>query len=128
MIDTHVTLHHGLESRVKELIADIHYKPDYRLYVGVSNEGKIYLQVQCWRPDSITGEYDWGKGGKLHLSIHMTDQEIVQNAFGLYKAYEEHECREFFTYRGKRIYGPHISLEALLEVADRTTYRVCSDL
>lgn len=81
------------------------------------------MQVQCYRMDTVTSEMGVGKGGKCYLSPHMTDQEIVQNAFGLFKAYEEHECREFFTYKGKRIYGPHISLEALLEVADRTAYR-----
>lgn len=120
-VESTVSLEFG--RRVIDLISEIAYKDDYFLRVGVSPEGRLFMQVQCHRKDVVTGEMGWGKGGKCYLSEFMTDQEIVQNAFGLFKAYEEHECREFFTFRGKRIYGPHISLDALLEIADRTTYR-----
>lgn len=112
-------------NRVERIVADISYKNDYRLFVDVDtvSRKRVYMQVTCFRKDTVTGQWGYGKGGKFYLSPHMTDQEIVQNAFGLFKAYEEHECREFFMYKGKRIYGPHISLDALLEIADRTTYR-----
>lgn len=112
-------------NRVVRLVDDISYKDDYSLFVSLDEvfRQRVYMQVFCFRKDTVTGEWGWGKGGKFYLSPHMTDQEIVQNAFGLFKAYEEHECREFFKYKDKRIYGPHISLEALLEVADKTTYR-----
>lgn len=112
-------------NRVERIVADISYKDDYKLAVELDtvSRKRVYVQVVCFRKDTVTGQWGYGKGGKLYLSPHMTDQEIVQNAFGLFKAYEEHECREFFMYKGKRIYGPHISLEALLEIADRTTYR-----
>lgn len=113
----------GVRGRAARLLSEVEYKPDYEIVLGISPEGRDYMQVHCWRIDSVTGLPGWGKGGKFYLSEHMTDQEIVQNAFGLFKSYEEHECREFFHFRGKRIYGPHISLDALLEVADRTTYR-----
>lgn len=111
--------------RVRGIADDISYKKGYRLAVEFdqTHGTRVYLQAQCYRPDTLTGIMGWGRGGKMYLSPHMTDSEIVQGAFGLFKAYEEHECREFFMYQGKRVYGPHISVEALLEVADRTTYR-----
>jgi hypothetical protein len=115
-------------NRVLDLVTDITYKDGYFITVRLSPEGRLYMQVICQRKDAVTGEMGVGKGGKCYLSQFMTDQEIVQNAFGLFKAYEEHECREFFKFRGRRIYGPHISLEALIEVADRTTYRVPSNV
>jgi hypothetical protein len=111
-----------MRDRVVALRKDISYKDGYNLKVGLAYQ-RVYLQVTCWRKDTLTGEMGWGFGGKGYLSPHMTDQEIVQLAFGLFKGYEEHECREFFMYKGKRIYGPHIALDALLEIADRTTYR-----
>jgi len=112
-------------NRVVDIIENISYKQDYDILVDIDpvSGQRVFIQVKCYRKDTVTGEWGYGKGGKLYLSPYMSDQEIVQNTFGLYKSYEEHECREFFMYKGKRIYGPHISLEALLEVADRTTYR-----
>lgn len=64
-----------------------------------------------------------GRGGKAYLSEHMTVSELTRTAFGLFRAYEEHECREFFKWRGKAIYGPHIEVLSLWEVADRLDYR-----
>lgn len=115
----------GFYLRVRGLADDISYKKGYRLAVEVDKTygTRVYLQVQYYREDCITGRMGWGSGGKMYLSPYMTDSEIVQGAFGLFKNYEEHECREFFAFKGKRVYGPHISVEALMEVADRTTYR-----
>lgn len=33
MLDTHVTIHHGLEARVNELVDQISYKPGYELLI-----------------------------------------------------------------------------------------------
>lgn len=57
-------------------------------------------------------------GRKWWLSPHMTASEVVRTAFMACLAYEEHELREFFTWRGARVFGPHLDVEALVEVAD----------
>lgn len=85
--------------------------------------GRYYFQIGCWRKDVITGEMGMGYGGKAYLSEHMTDSELVQIIFGLYKGYWEHEARETFQWRGRRIFGPHIASEALWEVAPRVDVR-----
>lgn len=85
--------------------------------------GRIYLQIQCERIDTITKVLGKGRGGKAYLSPHMTDSEIIQTAFGLYKAYWEHEARETFIWRERRPFGPHIATEALWEVARRVDVR-----
>lgn len=85
--------------------------------------GRFYFQISCERPDAITGVMGTGRSGKAFLSQHMTSSELVQVAFGLYKGYWEHEAREMFKWRGRRVFGPHISTEALWEVARRVDVR-----
>jgi hypothetical protein len=112
--------------RVDLLVHKITYKEGYRLVLDIDKEdpeGRLYLQVQCWRPDVNTGEHAWGKGGKAYLSEFMIDGEIVRRAFGLFMAYEEHECREFFKWGGRSVFGPHISIEALWDAAEHLEYR-----
>jgi hypothetical protein len=64
-----------------------------------------------------------GHGGKAYLSPRMSKSELTRLIFGLFKAYEEHECREFFKWRGRAIFGPHVDSDALWEVAERFDYR-----
>lgn len=112
---------------VQEILDLIDYRPkDYRWRVEVDNEdpdGRVFLQLQHYRPDTFTGEMRWGGGGKSYLSPFMTTSEIVRRALGAAIAYEEHEVREEFKYRGVRIFGPHIDVEALVEVAERLDVR-----
>jgi hypothetical protein len=114
------------EANVKGLVSTISYKPGYTLLCKQDQkdpQGRLYLQVQCLRPDAITGVPGVGRGGKIYLSEHMTQGEIIRKAFGLFMAYEEHECREFFKWDGRAVFGPHIDVQALWEVADRMETR-----
>lgn len=86
-------------------------------------EGRYYFQIRCWRKDVITGEMGYGYGGKAYLSPIATDSELVQTIFGLYKGYWEHEARETFQWRGRRVFGPHISTEALWKAAPHVDVR-----
>jgi len=117
----------AFQQRVVGIVAQINYKPNFELLVNrdvsLLGEGRVYLQVQCWRPDTFTGEMDYGRGGKIYLSPHMVDSEIVRKAFQALLGYEEHEAREFFMYKGKRVFGPHIDVDALVEIADRLETR-----
>lgn len=111
---------------VRKITDEIGYKPGYRLLVEVDKadeKGRIYLQVECDRADTFTGEIGVGRGGKFYLSPYMTESEVVQGAFGLFKGYEEHETREAFTWCGRRVFGPHIDVRALWEVADTLSVR-----
>jgi hypothetical protein len=110
--------------RLLRIHADIDLGMECVLYVGYDEQSsRYYFQIQCWRKDVITGEMGWGHGGKAYLSEHMTDSELVQTAFGLYKGYWEHEARENFEWRGRRVFGPHISTEALWEAAPHVDVR-----
>ena len=86
-------------------------------------DGRYYFQIECLRRDTFTGEMGLGYGGKAYLSEHATDSELIQTAFGLYKSFWEHESRETFKWRGRRVFGPHISTDALWDVAEKTDAR-----
>lgn len=101
---------------------ELGYDCELMLKTDLSGD-RNYLQVRCWRRDTVTGEYSYGYGGKAYLSPHMVRSEVVQTAFGLYKGYLEHEARESFKYGGRRVYGPHIDVQALWEICRRVDVR-----
>jgi hypothetical protein len=102
------------------------YKPGHRLLLkpdSPENGSRWYFQVEADTVDAITGEPHTGRGGKAYLSPHACRSELVQTAFGLFKAYEEHEAREFFRFEGAQVFGPHFDVLALVEIAHRTEVR-----
>ena len=117
------TTNTDLIDRLEQITREIQLAENFTIRIGVSEYGQPFLQIQCWRKDVITGEMGYGFGGKAHISEHATDSEIVQTVFGLYKGYYEHEARELFQWRGRRVFGPHIATEALWDVARRVDVR-----
>lgn len=106
-----------------ELLLDqITYKPGTHVALGLTVAGP-YLQVEVERTDIMTGRTGVGRGGRYTVAPDATTSEVVQAVFGLFRAYEEHECREWFKYRGRRVYGPHMDIEALWDVARQTDVR-----
>jgi hypothetical protein len=111
---------HEFRERLEKVAGEIGLPENMRLIVEVDQadpEGRFYMQIECDRPDTYTGLMGVGRGGKSYLSPWMTDSEIVRRAFGLLLAYVEHEAREGFMWRGRRVFGPHIHVEALWSVA-----------
>jgi hypothetical protein len=66
-----------------------------------------WLQIEA----HIDGE--WQHGRKWRLSLHMTRSEIVQTIFAAALAFQEHELREGFRYKGQAIFSPHYDIDAL---------------
>lgn len=79
--------------------------------------GRYFVQIKCYRKDVITGEWDYGYGGKGYVDERMSDGQIVQMILGLFIGYWTHEAREGFKWRGRRIFGPHIDINALWEAS-----------
>lgn len=112
--------------RLTELLSEVELGMNCFLRIGrdpLEDGGKLFIQIACYRLDTITKQMGWGYGGKAYPSEHATDNEILQSAFGLYKGYWEHEARETFILRGRRPFGPHIDTWALWEVARRVDVR-----
>lgn len=113
-------------ARYHEIASQIDLADEFRVIVEQDKEkpfGRYYYQIKFWRTDVITGIDDWGYGGKAYLSPHASDNELVQTIFGLYKGVWEHEARESFMWRGRRVFGPHIASQALWDVAKRIDVR-----
>lgn len=62
------------------------------------------------------------KGRKWYVSPHATDGEILQTILKAIITFEEHEIRERFEYKGRRIFGPHHAVSDLLTISEE--YRV----
>jgi hypothetical protein len=107
----------------KTLIDACSYKPgweillkqehgDVFLQIGVTTEAEISL-------DMITGERVAWRGAKHRLSPFMCDSEVIGAVFGAIRQAEEHETREWFRFKKRSIFNPHLSVHALAEVASR---------
>lgn len=114
------------KGRLDRIVGDIELAENFSVKIGwdgPAGSERFYLQIACWRMDTFTGEYGFGYGGKAYLSPYASDSELVQTVFGLYKSFWEHEARETFKWRDRRVFGPHIATEALWEVARRVDIR-----
>jgi hypothetical protein len=119
------------QQRVQSIVDDVALPENYRVIFERDKknpDGRFYLQIACQRPDTFTGVMGEGRGGKKYLTEHVSKSEVVGTLMGLYLAYVEHEARETFLYKGRRVFGPHIDVDALWEVAERTDARQHLDL
>lgn len=82
-----------------------------------------FLQATLERQDTHTGQWGTGFGGKQPISPHMVLGEIVKRCFVACRDYAEHEVREAFMFRGRRVLGPHIDMLSLWEIAKNEEVR-----
>lgn len=97
------------------------YKPQWYVIVKIDRKRQTVF-IQAENKDgvcSVTGEPSPWKGRKHYLSEWMCKQEIVGAIFDALKTAEMHEVHEWFRYRGRSIYNPHLDPDALAEVASR---------
>jgi hypothetical protein len=116
----HITLD-KLNKMILEIEAEYQGTP-FLIFTG-EHEGSLWVQVGTLRPDTYTKKMETGKGGKAYVSPHATEDEVVKKIFGLCHAYVEHEMREGFKWKGRRIFNPHLDLNALWSVALKSNYR-----
>lgn len=111
--------------KLDEILKDIdaeYQGVKFEIFRG-DHKGNLWIQVGTERPDTYTGESGIGKGGKAYVSEFATHDEIVKKVFGLCMSYVEHEAREGFKWKGRRVFNPHVSIEALYSVALKSNYR-----
>lgn len=106
------------EQHLTQLLANVTYK-DWGFRVGQDAVALYYLQVEFETRPEGGGIVVW-TGRKWRISAHMTDSEIVQTALLAVLTAEEHEAREAFRYKGRAIFGPHLSVEKLWELTGGT--------
>ena len=102
-------------------LGQITYKPGWYIRTGIE-PGRMWFQVGVTEEaeisfDPIAGEKVPWRGAKHYLSPHMCRNEIVSDAKHAIDRAEMHETNEWFRYKGKSIYNPHIDPDSLVEVA-----------
>ena len=108
-------------SQMKEVVAWTECEP-YAVTL-FRDDGSLYMQVSAVLPDPVTGDVSQHRGAKLLVSKYSTESELVQKALGAILAFEEHEIREKFRYRGVALFNPHIDVRAHMEIANRQVFR-----
>lgn len=116
-----ITTLEQLDALVLDIDAEFQGQPILIFTGGL--KGSLWVQVGMERPDTYTNEISIGKGGKAYVSPYATSDEVVKKVFGLVMSYVEHEAREGFQWKNRRIFNPHVSLEALHSVALKSNYR-----
>lgn len=107
-----------IKERLEAIVADIELAEDFSVIISY-DDGKLYFQIANWCKDTFTGEMGMQYGSKAYLDPDASDSELIQTVFGLYKGYWEHEARETFKWRKRRVFGPHMDVNAIWEVARR---------
>ena len=102
--------------KVEEILLDIDYPFAEIGVFSFQNPKEFYIQVSAEREHVVRPGTFLCKGRKWRLSEHMTKSEIVQTALKAVLAFEEHEVRENFKYRGQAIFDPHYDVDALYEL------------
>lgn len=115
-------------AQLRNIVNHIRFN-DWDFMVGTMGDG-FYVQIQFLARDNDAPHTPVDpapmliqRGRKWYVSKHMTESEVVQTLLKAVLAAVEHEAREQFTYKGKQLFGPHLDVEALMEIAERTVYR-----
>jgi len=106
------------KSEIAAVLNQLSYKENTTFLLIEKGEDVLFLQVVTRDVCVDTGNYCYVKGRKFYLSEHMIESEIVQTGLMAVLAFEEHEARENFKYKGKRLFGPHIDVNSLAGASD----------
>lgn len=102
------------EEQIYAILQEVDYKSNFYFEVeptGMTDE--FHLRAVHSRKDSITGEDSTGRSAAVVIPSHYTKDQIIRQAFRAVLSVEEHEARETFKYKGKAVFGPHISVDKL---------------
>jgi hypothetical protein len=90
--------------------------PGYEFTVKRDGRGEMFLQAGYMEPDTVTGVQEWQLTRRWFISPEMGRSEIVQTVFKCVLTSMEHRAREWFSYRGEPVFGPHFDVDALHEL------------
>ena len=97
--------------RLQGIINNVGYKPETSWRITTNGGHGWFVQHQQNIADCSTGDPGTiQRGRKFYISPYMTESEVLQTLLLAVLLFEEHEAREWFTYRGKELYGPHIDI------------------
>jgi hypothetical protein len=83
--------------------------------VGSMGKG-FYVQIGYEEKDIDSGAIETQHGRKWYVSSHATPSEVIQTCLKAALTSAEHQVREHFRVDGVLPYGPHMDIEALVEL------------
>lgn len=105
------------QQQIKDIVNDIDLGTELysEIVWFVIEKGDGYLlQFTYLEADIDLGHrLEWQKARKWYISSHAIEGEVVRTALSAVKMSLEHRLREAFTYKGDRIFSPHIDPSAL---------------
>lgn len=122
--ETEVTRQRRRTDEVSRIVARV-TAPQNRGFVVNVQDGQIFLQVEGYVRDLTdpTGEdstFGWQRGSRQWVSPAAKESDIFRMMLAMLIAFDEHETREAFLVDGVRVFGPHVTIDALKHVAHVT--------
>ncbi|XHS78522.1 hypothetical protein ACFJGW_00700 [Burkholderiaceae bacterium UC74_6] len=100
---------------IAEILKDVNF-PGYEFEVG--GRVRFWIRAMFLAPSGDGKKLEAHHTRKWYVSHHACKNEVVQTALKCVLTSVEHEVRENFRYRGRPIFGPHFSVDAL--------HRICT--
>lgn len=107
---------------VQDIVSCLEFK-DMEFNVGTTSNGFL-LWLSVREECAYTSEDTIQLGRKWFIPPDLKRSEVVKTAFKAVMTWQEHEAREFFKYRGHRIFGPHFTVKELAELCEQRKAKV----
>lgn len=102
--------------QLTDILGSVKFR-DWKFRVMEKGDGFL-VQVVFTAPDCEDGCPKPQRGRKWYVSSHACRSEVVQTAYAAVQRAILHEVAEDFLFKGRRIFDPHLDVEALVDVAD----------
>jgi hypothetical protein len=99
-------------SKLAHIMDDVDF-PDYEFFI-TEVEGELAIYGEYLEECVDTGDMVIQQTREWKIAPGATKSDVVRTCFALVMASAEHKTREHFHYRGKAVFGPHITVGTLL--------------
>lgn len=100
---------------VKRVVAETTY-PGYEFGVSMVSRGIYTIEGRFKAPCTINGGEPVWQYTRKWLLEYPTPSAVVGTLLKLVLTSLEHEAREMFLWKGKRVFDPHIDIHSLLSL------------
>lgn len=101
---------------IQKIISNVQYK---KWFVELYNTPEFVIRLSWFDTCSVTGKQMIQHSREWFMQPEgLTEDMVVQTIFKAIQNAEEHEVKERFRYKGKRVFNPHITINNLLEVCE----------
>jgi hypothetical protein len=100
--------------QIQEIISNIQYKN----WTVILFESPRYAIQLIWDDVCVVSGEIMQQESRMWMLDTLTEDHIVNTIFKAIQNAEEHETKERFIYKSKRIFNPHTKISKLMEVCD----------